>query len=413
MSNPAKPRFLFAFAVTASLVLLWGLGHRLHDTLLPLFAEVFELQGVRLALISRIYNFVYIVGALPAALYARRFGYKAAILLGLGLVAVGAFTFYPAAETRGISSYAVATTCMAAGWLTLEIAANPLFAAWGDPKRAVFRLNLAQNLYPIGALAGIAIGRWLLHSELALPKAAFSYPLAHPYIVLGACILLVAFVIEETAYPPVAQERRPGLTGIGAEIKMLLAQPLIRYAMLAQFCAITATGLTFAMITYAVHTASPFWTFVAERNVVILCMVLFAIGRLIGTALMAKIAPATVLLVYTTGGCCFALIAAFFGGSMATLGLMGLTVCVSLTWPTILGLAIQGLGPQMKVATALVAIAGAIAGVSYNVALTASGGPNNMLALPVAALCCAMMAIFAWRCRRPEPKTILGCQQNQ
>ncbi len=397
--RPAK-KFILAFALAASLAALWGFGHRLNDTLSPQFTGIFQLQGWQLALTQSIYNLVYLLCALPAALYARRFGYKATILLGLGFVAVGAFTFYPAAETLAFPYYLLATICIAQGWLTLEIAANPLFAAWGSPEHAVFRLNLAQSLYPAGALAGIFAGRWLLDYNLVLPQAGFAYSIAHPYIVVGACVLLLAFVFEETDFPAVAQARIPGITGIGSEIKMLLAQPLLRYAMAAQFGGIVAMGTTLAVTADAVHSGFPQGTFVQPGDVIFLCTGLFAIGRVAGTALMYKRSPAKLLVFYAASGCLMAAIAAVFGGTVAALGVLGLNLALSITWPTILGLAIQGLGQEMKVATALLALTGALGAVVCHMALAAVGERNGATELAITVLCCAVTACYGRACAR-------------
>ena len=407
-TSPHKKRFVVAFVLTASLVALWGFGHRLHDTLVPVFADVFQLHGLHLALIFSVYNFVYIFGALPAALYARRFGYKAAILLGLGFVAVGAFTFYPAAETLAFPYYLIATICMAQGWLTLEIAANPLFAAWGLPGRAVFRLNLAQCLFPLGALAGVFVAQWLLQHDLALPQAAFRYSIAHPYIMLGGGVLLLAFLFEETPFPDVAQERIPGLKGIGREIGALLADPLMRLAPVAQFCGIVAVGMNWVVTADAVQHGIVFLSFLQPRDTIVLFTVLFAIGRFIGTALMVKMPAARVLLLYGFGGVFGAAIAAVCAGSAAALGALGLGIALSITWPTILGLAIAGLGQKMKLATALLAIAGALGAVADKMALEITGGLNSAIAMAISALCCAVITYYAWRAGRatvPQTKS--------
>ncbi|MDR3527851.1 MAG: MFS transporter [Rhizomicrobium sp.] len=400
--NKPNKTFILAFALVASLVALWGFGHRLHDTLVPVFGDVFQLHGLRLTLITNVYNFVYVVGALPAALYARRFGYKATILLGLGLVAVGAFTFYPAAETLAFRYYLIATICMAQGWLVLEVAANPLFAAWGSTERAVFRLNLAQCLFPLGALVGIFVANWLLEHNLALPQEAAAYAVAHPYIVLGACVLLLAFVFEETKFPSVAEIRIPGLNGIGREIKGLMAQPRMRTALAAQFFGIVAVGMDWSVTADAVRRGIPYLTFLQPHDTIVLFMSLFGIGRLIGTPLMLRIAPATVLLIFGLLGIVSAAIAAVPVSSFAVLGVLGLGIALSLTWPTILGLAIQGFGQEMKVATALLTIAGALGAVISQITLLAVGGLSNAAEMAIAALSIAVIVYYAWACGKPN-----------
>lgn len=389
----SSKRYIAAFVLTASLVALWGLGHRLYDTLMPHLAQVFHLQGVRLGLTQSIYNFVYLFTALPAALYARRFGYKAAILLGLGLVAVGAFTLYPASETLTFPFFVVATLFMAQGWLVLEIAANPFFVAFGSQERAVFRLNLAQCLYPIGSIAGVWAGNWLLDMKLALPSAGYSYSFAHPYILIGACVLIVAFLVEETDFPETAKTRIPGMKGVKDETKALLADPLIRFGMLAQLCGIVAVGAIWSSIFTSLQALPPLLN-TDGKDIFLLCTVLFGAGRLLGTALMIRMPPAKVLLLFACGGSVMAGLGALCGAVPAALSFLGLNFALSITWPTILGLAIQGLGQKMKIATALLALAGAVGAVLYQLAGPVLGGLASTQ-LSLIALCCALIGAFA------------------
>src|SRR3546814_14196977 len=88
--------------------------------------------------------------ALPAGMLMRRFGYRAGILCGLGLYALGAVLFYPAAEIRVYGVFLAALFVIASGAAFLETAANPYIVAFGDPARASQRLNLAQSFNGFG-----------------------------------------------------------------------------------------------------------------------------------------------------------------------------------------------------------------------------------------------------------------------
>src|SRR3546814_8295849 len=88
--------------------------------------------------------------ALPAGMLMRRFGYRAGILCGLGLYALGAVLFYPAAEIRVYGVFLAALFVIASGAAFLETAANPYIVAIGDPARASQRLNLAQSFNGFG-----------------------------------------------------------------------------------------------------------------------------------------------------------------------------------------------------------------------------------------------------------------------
>ena len=88
------PSFTAALLLTLSLFALWGMGQQLSGVLLPKIAEPLHLKGYEVILTPYISGFVYVICALPAALYAMRLGYKAAVLFGLGCITLGCFTLY-------------------------------------------------------------------------------------------------------------------------------------------------------------------------------------------------------------------------------------------------------------------------------------------------------------------------------
>ena len=158
-----------ALVLTFGLFALWGMGHRLYETLVPEFAKAFELNSFELIVTQNVYSFVYLLLAIPAALYARTFGSKAGIVFGLGAWCVGAFLFYPAAQQHAFPFFLFAAAVLCCGYIFIEIAVNPVVARMGPPETAIRRLNFAHALYPVGVLAGVYVGRWVILSDLALP----------------------------------------------------------------------------------------------------------------------------------------------------------------------------------------------------------------------------------------------------
>lgn len=354
--------FAVAIALTASLVALWGMGHRLYDTLAPEFSAAFDLSSYQWALTRSIYNIVYIVGAIPAALYALRFSYKAAILLGLGCICVGAFTLYPAAETHTVAYFLVAVGIMSFGWIVLEVTANPLAASLGSRHNFVQRLNFVQSFYPIGALAGVLVGRWLTGSHLSQPDAS-AVAIAHPYIVFGAAVLLLAFLFEEVRFPAIASERIRGK--IPMDILALLRQPLFVFALIAQFFGVVVLSESGRAGMAIVAGIAADTDIVTDWPVWSICLLL--VGRIAGAGLMSVMRPTQVLGLFSAGGVVMALLAANTDGFAAVIGVMGARIFVAAIWPTVLGIAIRDSGANMKLATALMCIAGASGGVLCDV----------------------------------------------
>lgn len=388
-----------AFALLAILAMLWGIGHRFYETLMPQFAAVFDLRGARHALTDSAYQIVYIIGAIPAALIARRLGYKATLLCGLGSICIGAFTFYPAAETQGFSYFVGATVLLAFGWIILEICTNPLAMAFGSQDHAVRRLNLIQTAYPAGSLIGIFSARWLIDANLALPAEANAYSFSHPYIALGIGVLLIAFLIEETRFPPIATERASGFGGLRDDLRALLAHPLFGYAVLAQFANILAMALCWVVAGRAFAEAFPMLTGTEVASIFVWCLTLLGIGRFAAAALMWLQSPARVLELFAAGGVLTALAGIALGGAIAAFASLALCFFLAPAWPTIFGLGVNGLGPRMKLAAAPITMGGALGAV---LARFLSGMSDRSL-MAVIVLALAAMLAFALRAAKATP----------
>ena len=381
----------YGFIVMLALVALWGVGHRFYETLMPQFASVFALTGTHLALTDSAYQLVYIIGAIPAALFARSFSYKIAILIGLGCICLGAFTFYPASETRSFAYFLFAVMLMAYGWILLEISTNPLAMTFGAPETAVRRLNIAQTAYPIGSVIGIICARWMMHSDLTLPKEGAPYTIAHPYIVLGLAVLVLAFVVEEAPIPMVAQERIPTLQGVREEFVSIFKRPLFGFALVAQFANIFAMAVAWSVANHLFPIAFPDLSGNDLAKVWVWCLILLGAGRFVSTGLMWVISPARVLELFSAGAVLAALAAVAFGDDLAAFAALAICFFVGPAWPTIFGQAVNGLGARMKLAAAPVTIAGALGAVVARLL----EGYSARTVMAIAALSCAVILAYA------------------
>ena len=400
-SNAPSAKFTAAIILTASLFAVWGLGLRLYDTLLPQFAKVFELHSYELALTQSVYSIVYFLGAIPAALYARRFGYKAAILFGLGSFCVGAFILYPAAETRVFPYFLFAATVMASGWLVLEIAANPLAACLGSVETSVWRLNVAQSFFPLGALVGTFCGNWIVSSNLALPVERFTRSIVHPYILVGVGMLVLAYLVDIARFPPVATERIRGLRGAAGEFRALLTNRLFLFGIVAQFFSVLALAGTWSLCGR--FTGAAFM-----GNVFLWSLAVFAAGRVFGSTLMARVEPDRLLAVFACGGLILAAVAALAGEPVGVIAMVASSFFLSIIWPTVLGISIRGLGPLMKLGTALVCMGGAVGGFAYQMLNVAWTFPSANLAMVVPVISYAAVLAFAVVSERVR-KTAVTC----
>ncbi len=346
-----------ALVLTFFLFALWGVGHRLHDTLVPEFARVFALNSSELVLTQSVYSLIYLVLAIPAAIYARTFGSKAAIVFGLGAWCVGAFLFYPAAQQHAFLFFLFAAAVMSSGYLFLEIGANPLVAGMGPPKTATLRLNCAHALYPVGVLVAVYVGRWVILSNNTMPFDKLADAVVRPYMVLGVIVLGLAFVVDHLTFPSLTTERGNRRTAI-AEFNILLHQPRFLAAMGAQACNVAAMAGTWTLSAWYIKEAMPGAAAPVAADFLLASLIVFAVGRIVGAVLMVWFDPLKLLALFAASGLILGAVASVEGGQLGVYAVVASSFSVSIMFATILGAAISDLGPKTKAGTALIYMGG-------------------------------------------------------
>ncbi len=115
------------FLLVCCLFALWGMAGNLNDILIAQFKKGFDLTDTQTALVQSIFFLGYFFVALPAAALIKRFSYKAAIIIGLCLYALGCFLFVPAAQIMTYGAFLACLGVIACGLSFLETSANTYF----------------------------------------------------------------------------------------------------------------------------------------------------------------------------------------------------------------------------------------------------------------------------------------------
>ena len=97
-SKLVEKKHLLTFILITSLFALWGFANDITNPMVAAFQTVMELSAAKASLVQFAFYGGYATMAIPAALFIRKYSYKSGILLGLGLYAIGAFLFIPAAS---------------------------------------------------------------------------------------------------------------------------------------------------------------------------------------------------------------------------------------------------------------------------------------------------------------------------
>lgn len=393
----------FAIALTLCLFAIWGMAHRLYDTLLPNFATALSLNAYQQSLAGWALSFGYYLMALPAALISRNFGYKSGVVFGLGTFAVGMFLFYPAAEQHAFAWFLMAAVVIGSGLAILEVSADPLVVRFGPKETAVRRLNIAQALNPIGVIGGFFLGQHLLKSSAANVTTDLAHTLVTPLFFIGAAVLIVAFLADNTKFPPIAIERVTRDDSTVKSFRPLFRNRLFMLGTGAQFlCAVAQVVMWGFTARYvAIETGMPD---AQVKDVLLWSFFAFTFGRIAGTGLMYLFDSSILLAIFSTGGALATVLAAMHGGFTGVQCLIAASFFWSILFPTIFASSIRDLDGNTKTGAAMLMFAagsGAAVLALLNVIVTPA---TTRLVMLVPAVCFAAITVFALYYRRVAPK---------
>jgi len=362
---------LLPFIIITSLFALWGVANDLTNPMVSAFKKVMpELSNVQASLVQFAFYFGYFFMALPAALFIRKFSYKSGIVLGLVLYAIGAFLFYPAAAYEEYTYFLISLWVLTCGLAFLETTANPLVLALGDPKTATRRLNLAQSFNPMGSLTGMIIAQLFVISALRSDdytaeayEALSSEELAAirendlgiisiPYIGLGVVVLFIMGLIIFTKMPRTSDMDKISLS---QAFRKLWANREYGKGVVAQAFYVGAQIMCWTYIFQYVdfmNQSRPAGEQLTATWFNVAAMISFLIGRWCGTALMKSIDPARLLLLFGLGGVLMSAGTILLPGLAGLLCLVGISIFMSIMFPTIYGIALKGMGDEAKIGSA-------------------------------------------------------------
>ncbi len=354
-----------AFAIVSSLFLLWGMANNMNDTLLAAFRRIMSMSDLQTSLVQSAFYGAYFCVALPASIFISRHTYKSGIILGLALYASGTMLFYPAGQCASYGFFLFAIYIMAAGCAVLETTANPCVLSMGPAATATRRLNIAQSLNPVGAVAGILISRHFILSELhdadaatraAMDSAELEVMQSHElsaisgvYILIGAVLLVLLAGILFVRMPDGSDSHNSNLK---STFRALFRNRRWRYGVVAQFFYVgVQTGVWSFTIRLAMDRLG---VKEADASTVFLWSIIaFTLFRFLFTWLMGYIKPVRLLAVAAIAAIMCTAGVIFTNGETSIVFLVAVSACMSLMFPTIYGIALEGVAPErMKLAAA-------------------------------------------------------------
>ena len=360
---------LVPFILITSLFSLWGFANDITNPMVAAFKTVMEISNAKAALIQFAFYGGYATMAIPAALYVKRYSYKKGILVGLALYALGALLFYPAAKYEIFEFFLLSLYILTFGLAFLETTANPYILSMGDEETATRRLNLAQSFNPMGSLLGMFVASNFILTSLqsdirneagdlvftTLSEAEKAGIRTHdlavirdPYVMLGFVVIAMFLVIYLFKMP---KRKDPDHTIHAMDMfRRLIANPNYREGVIAQVFYVAAQIMCWTfIIQYAENLGV---TKAQAQNYNIIAMGIFLSSRFISTLLMKYMNSRLLLTIFSVGGFIMTLGAILIVGMPGLYCLIGISAFMSLMFPTIYGIALEGVGEDATLGAA-------------------------------------------------------------
>ena len=375
-------QYLYPFILVTLLFALWGFANDVTNPLVKAFKDIFLISNFESSLVQFSFYGGYGFMAIPAALIIRKYSFKSGIIVGLALYAIGALLFIPASISMQFWMFLGALFILTCGLAFLETSANPYILSLGSEETATRRLNFAQCFNPLGSLTGMMVSGMLIlpalgisdfranenkvHPEYvkmapskvdglitqALKDFSENEPEKHkamqskdlktvriPYVVIAIVVLGILAIFAVSKMPDTGHIHEK------IHIKQVLRNLMhLRYI-----------GGVIAQMFY-VGAQIMCWTFIIHYGMTLLglsageaqgyntvAMVIFVTSRFICTFLLKYLRPGLLLGILALGGITLTLGAIFLQGFTGLYCLVGVSACMSLMFPTIYGIALDGL----------------------------------------------------------------------
>ncbi len=360
--------YLIPFALITSCFALWGFANDITNPMVKAFSKIFRMSVSDGTLVQVAFYGGYFAMAFPAAMFIRKFSYKAGVMMGLGLYAAGAFLFYPAMMTGSYYPFLIAYFVLTCGLSFLETSCNPYILSMGPEETATRRLNLAQAFNPMGSLLGMYVAMNFIQNRLhpmdTIERSKLSMEefetirnadlnvLITPYLAIGLVVLLMLLVICLVKMPKNADQSHR--IDFANTLKRICGIPHYREGVIAQFFYVGAQIMCWTFVIqygtrlFMAEGMDEQAAEVLSQRYNIIAMIIFCASRFICTFILRYLSPGLLLKVLAFAGMAFTFGVISFQNILGMYCLVGVSACMSLMFPTIYGIALQGLGDDAK-----------------------------------------------------------------
>ena len=422
--------YVVPFIIITTCFALWGFANDITNPMVKAFSKIFRMSTTDGALVQVAFYGGYFAMAFPAAMFIRRYSYKAGVMLGLLLYAVGAFLFFPAKAMGEYYAFLLAYFVMTCGLSFLETSCSPYILTMGPEETATRRLNLAQSFNPIGSLLGMYVAMNFIQARLnpldtearaMLDDAQFEAVKEHdlgvlisPYLAIGIVILLVLLVIRMARMPKSAEDGKSA--SFIPTLKRIFSMPHYREGVFTQFFYVGVQIMCWTFIiqygtrVFMQQGMTEIDAEVLSQRYNILAMVIFCLARFVCTFVLRYLNAGQLLMTLAALGGCLTLGVIMLQNVWGLYCLVAVSGCMSLMFPTIYSISLKGLGEDAKFGAAGLVMA--ILGGSVLPALQACiidrgevmGMPAVNVSFALTLLSFIVITVFGYRTLRRSKK---------
>ncbi len=364
--------YLIPFILITSCFALWGFANDMTGPIVKAFSKIFRMSVTEGALVQVAFYLGYFAMAFPAAKFIQRYSFKAGVMVGLSLFAIGSFLFFPAKILGYYYPFLLAYFILTCGLSFLETSCNPYIYCMGSEETGTRRLNLAQAFNPIGALMGMYVAMQFVQARMSgmsttqrmsLPAPQFNTlkdndleVLIGPYLGLGIFCLLLLILIFFRKMPKAAE------ASTNKPLKVALSELFhiknYREGVLTQFFYV---GAQVSCWTFIIQYGTRVFmdegmdekaAEILSQKYNIAAMIFFTVSRFICTWFLKYISPSRLLSILGIMAACFVMGAILFTDRNGIYCFVAVSACMSLMFPTIYGIALRGVGDNVKFASA-------------------------------------------------------------
>lgn len=364
----------------------------MNDVLQPSLKDFFHLSYAQATYIQQSFFLVYLIFPIPIAYFISRFGYKKSVATALLITGFGGASMFPAFYFSSYSLALGSIFIISIGVAMVNVAANPLAALLGNPSGAHIRVNIVQLFARLGSLMTPIIGSGLIYGS----GNTISFHL--PYLGLGVGTFLFSIFILSSSIPSLRPNEPKGFS-ILSIFRSSIKYPQLIFGAIAMFFYMGAeVGTAGFFINYlrdndissfSIEKASRFLTYYYIAST------LFCIA---GIYLLQYVSPGKLIAVFGTGMIILYLLISLSVSELNPFYLIGIGALISVLFPTIFSLGIEGAGPFTEKGSAMInmAIFGGAVFPPLQGLLADSKGVQVSYLIP--CFCCIVIVVYGIYC---------------